>query len=548
MSGVALLQMKEAPERCFGSNYGDGAGQGAAMTSDPAINPYDAVAYPGHAFSQTHPSRLATIAHFHGMDPARPTHMRVLELGCGRGGNLLPMAAQYPGSRFLGIDLSGASIRQAKANAAELGLTNLDFEQRDILAVGAEIGRFDYIIVHGVYSWVPDVVRERIIALFGELLAPQGVAFVSYNALPGCRLRDLARDVMLFAVRDIEEPRERVRVARAALKEIAEASDPESFYGAALRQRLQQIDEVPDNVLYHDDLNPGARAFALHEVLASAQRHGLQFLGEASFPNLYGAAKGPAQQMLDRIPLDQMAQREQTLDLLIGRPFRETLLCRADVPLRRGIRPGSLQPYHLAANARQALPAEKDMRPGVAHFSFDAGVQLAVDLPLCKAALGILSAIWPASIAWDELVERACREAAAELGPDRAHEIARLDEALTAIFKAGLLDIRLDPPPLTTSISEKPAASEVARWQALTSDEVTDLRHRAVKLDGVAVRKFICLLDGSRDQRMLLDAMNAFLEETRRSGASVPGLPQRATAEEVAAHLKDVARLGLLWA
>ena len=98
------------------------------------------------------------------------------------------------------------------------------------------------------------------------------------------------------------------------------------------------------------------------------------------------------------------------------------------------------------------------------------------------------------------------------------------------------------------SSTEKPAASEVARWQALTSDEVTDLRHRAVKLDGVAVRKFICLLDGSRDQRMLLDAMNAFLEETRRSGADVPGLPQRATAEEVAAHLKDVARLGLLWA
>ena len=128
-------------------------------------------------------------------------------------------------------------------------------------------------IVHGVYSWVPDMVRERIIALFGQLLAPQGVAYVSYNALPGCRLRDLARDVMLFAVKDIEDPRERVRVARAALKEIAEASDPDSFHGAALRQRLKQIDELPDNVLYHDDLNPGARAFALHEVLSLSLIH-----------------------------------------------------------------------------------------------------------------------------------------------------------------------------------------------------------------------------------------------------------------------------------
>ncbi len=515
------------------------------MTNDPAINPYDAVAYPGHAFAQTHPSRLATIAHFHGMDPAPPTTMRVLELGCGRGGNLIPMAAQYPGGRFLGIDLSGDSIRQANINAAELGLTNLVFEQRDILAVGEEIGAFDYIIVHGVYSWVPDVVRERIIALFGALLAPQGVAYVSYNALPGCRLRDLARDVMLFAVRDIDDPRERVRVARAALKEIAEASDPDSFHGAALRQRLKQIDEVPDNVLYHDDLNPGARAFALHEVLSAADRNGLQFLAEASFPNLYGAAKGPAQQMLDRMPLEQMAVREQTLDLLIGRAFRETLLCRADIPLKRGVRPGSLRPYQLAANARLA-PAKDGDKPGVQRFSFDEGVQLTVDLPLCKAALGILSAIWPASIAWDDLVERSCREVAGELGPDRAHEIARLDEALIAIFKAGLLDIRLEPPPLTTAISEKPSASEIVRWQVSTSAEVTDLRHRTVQLDGVVVRKFVSLLDGSRDQRMLLDAMNAFLDETRRSGIAVPGLPERATADEVAMHLKDVARLGLL--
>ena len=83
-----------------------------------------------------------------------------------------------------------------------------------------------------MFSWVPDAVRERIVALFGELLAPQGVAYLSYNALPGCRLRDLARDVMLYAVRDIDEPRERVRVARAALKDVAEASDPDSFHGA----------------------------------------------------------------------------------------------------------------------------------------------------------------------------------------------------------------------------------------------------------------------------------------------------------------------------
>jgi SAM-dependent methyltransferase len=519
-----------------------------AMTSDPAINPYDAVAYPAHSFAQTHPSRLATIAHFHGMQPASPRAMRVLELGCGRGGNLIPMAVQHPGSRFLGIDLSGDSIRQANAGAAELALSNIAFEQRDILAVTAEIGAFDYIIVHGVYSWVPDPVRERIIALFGELLAPQGVAYVSYNALPGCRFRDMARDIMLFETRHIADPRERVRVARAALKAYAEASDPENYHGAILRQRLQQIEELADNVLYHDDLNPIARAFALHEVLDAGARHGLQFLAEASFPNLYGASKGPAQRMLAEIPLDQPLRREQTIDLLIGRPFRETLLCRAQVPLRRGVRADSLRPYCLAADVQPVQEGAEEQGPGVERFAFAEGVKLSVDLPACKAALRILGAAWPANMAYADLVAQALDVAAAEAGAgfDRDRETARLEEALTAIFKAGLLDIRLEPPPLTTIITERPQASRVARWQAANAAEVTDLRHRTVLLDSAVVRKFICLLDGSRDQRMLLADMNAFFGEARAASIVEPGLPERATAEEVAMHLKDVARLGLL--
>lgn len=519
--------------------------------NEQAINPYDDVAYPGHAFSHTHPARLATIAHFHGMSPASPSAMRVLELGCGLGGNLIPMAVQYPESEFVGIDLSGRAIAHARESAADLGLGNIAFQHRDIMAVTAELGRFDYIIVHGVYSWVPEAVRERIIALFGELLAPQGLGYVSYNALPGCRLRDLARDVMLFETRDITDPQERVRVARASLKAFAEASDPESFHGAALRLRLQQLADTPDNVLYHDDLNPGARAFALHEVLDVAARHGLQFLAEASFPNQLGAARGPAQAVLAGIPVEEVERREQTLDLLIGRAFRTTLLCRDDIPLRRGIAADALRPYHLSANARlvtepQSQP-EEEARPGVERFSFDEGVRLSVDLHLCKAALRLLGAAWPASIPWDDLVRRACEQVRGELGPDRDHEIARLEESLLAIFKAGLLEIELEPRPLTTRIGERPVASPLARWQAATASEVTDLRHRMVVLDGVVVRKFVCLLDGSRDAPALLAEMNAFLSETRAAGAQT-GLPASATAEEVAMHLKDVARLGLLYA
>lgn len=509
---------------------------------DLATNPYDAVAYPGHAFSQTHPAHLATIAHIHGMTPAPTATMRVLELGCGSGGNLIPMALQCPGAQLVGIDLSGRAIAHAKAEAAELGLGNVSFEQRDIMAVTTGLGQFDYIIVHGVYSWVPQPVRERILALFGELLAPQGIAYVSYNALPGCRLRDLARDVMLFETREIDDPIEKVRVARAAIKRFAEATDAETFYGVALRERAKQIEDIPDNVLYHDDLNPGARAFALHEVLAAAEPHGLQFLSETSFPNNFGGARGPAQQVLNAIPVSEPLRQEQALDLLIGRCFRQTLLCRADIALHRGLAGFSFAPYHLAANVQEEVDRVDEKRPGAASFLFADGVRLAVDLPAAKAALRALGRTWPGNIHHDELVTLALQEA----GPDHEHEIERLNEALTAIYRAGLIEISLEPHRLATGISERPVASLLARRQALASHEVTDLRHRAVALDGVVVRKFVSLLDGTRTPEMLLDALNAFLAEAHASGHSGPALPKQATAAEVDMHLRDVARLALL--
>lgn len=80
--------------------------------SDP--NCYDRIPYPGYPYVQTHPDRLATLAHLYGMTPASIEHCRVLELGCGDGGNLIPMALQLPGSEFLGIDLAASAIRKGR--------------------------------------------------------------------------------------------------------------------------------------------------------------------------------------------------------------------------------------------------------------------------------------------------------------------------------------------------------------------------------------------------------------------------------------------------
>src|SRR6516165_7913322 len=150
---------------------------------------YDEIPYSNNAFYHTHPDCLATVATLFGMKPAPVQACRVLELGCGRGGNLIPMATSLPTSRFVGIDLSARQIAGGQEAVESLGLTNVELKQLSILDVDSDFGRFDYIICHGVYSWVPAAVQEKILEICAQNLAPSGIAYISYNCYPGWHLR-----------------------------------------------------------------------------------------------------------------------------------------------------------------------------------------------------------------------------------------------------------------------------------------------------------------------------------------------------------------------
>ena len=137
-------------------------------------NLYDQVSYRTFPRRQTHPDRLAAIARFFGMKPAPVAACRVLEIGCGNGANLIPLAYYLPESRFTGIDLAAAPIAAACAMAGELGLSNIDLSVADLRDLGPEMGEFDYIFAHGLYSWIPAEVRDRLLAVCRERLAPRG--------------------------------------------------------------------------------------------------------------------------------------------------------------------------------------------------------------------------------------------------------------------------------------------------------------------------------------------------------------------------------------
>src|SRR5215212_6409532 len=202
---------------------------------------YDAVPYLSKYFLQTHPDRLSTIAALYGMETAPVEKCRVLELGCGNGSNLLAQAFCLPGCEFVGVDLGAAHIEEADRSTTHLGLSNIVFHRADVMDMtAAGYGTFDYITAHGLIAWVPEPVRERVVSIFREMLAPSGVGYLSYNAYPGAHISEMARGIMLWRSRDIDEPRAKVNDAISFLKFLAENATEPKIYQMMVRTELER--------------------------------------------------------------------------------------------------------------------------------------------------------------------------------------------------------------------------------------------------------------------------------------------------------------------
>ena len=255
-------------------------------------NAYDAVRYSNYPYAQTHPERLATVAILHGLTPPDPFAARVLEIGCGAGGNLMAMAAATPGIRALGVDLAAEPIAEGQAAIAEIGLGNVELRQGDLrdLADGS-LGEFDYIVAHGVYSWIPADAREALMATIRASLAPAGVAYVSFNAHPGGYFRRMLRDVGLWHARahDDDDPAERAAKAQELYKFLAEhRMTSADTYGALLEREVPALADGPIYRLVHDDLSDHWHPVWFAEFAAHAGRHELAYVGEADLYGLRG--------------------------------------------------------------------------------------------------------------------------------------------------------------------------------------------------------------------------------------------------------------------
>ena len=511
--------------------------------------PYDEVYYPGHVYGHTHPNHLATIGAVYGMQPAPVERCRVLELGCGVGGNLLPMAFQYPDAEFIGVDLSGATIERGQRNIGTLGLSNIKLLHCDIMNVDASFGQFDYIIAHGVYSWVPPAVREKMMTIFKQNLAPRGICYVSYNAHPFSHLRDMVRDMMQYHTRRLTSMKEKVGQARAILKFLSDGSKANSVHGAVMRDQCNRVLKAPDELLFHDDLDEGAEAFLLHEVVEEAGRQGLQYLSDADFSRRYLAGYSEeVRATLQRFPETEFAARDQYQDFIDGNGFRRTLLCHDSISLSRQIDLDFVTRFHLLSTTGPVHPDGCVTDDSAMEFENQDGSRVTVTNPLLKAAHLCLGRAWPHALSFGELLDGA----RALLGGRRADDDQRvLTEAMFILACSGEVSFLVSRPFLLKEATDRPQASLLARKQAQAGPLVTNLLHQPVQLEDDRTRDFLQLLDGARTVDEIVAEMTERFGPTIRidqtDGAGRPAEPLLlSTRESVQRSLAMVGKLGLL--
>jgi SAM-dependent methyltransferase/methyltransferase-like protein len=437
------------------------------------VTAYDEVLYTGRPYPDSHPERLATMATLLGLKPAAVEHCRVLEIACGDGANLIPMAYALPQSQFTGFDIAAQPIEAGRRLASRVGLANLSLSQLDLANFPADAGAFDYIVAHGLYSWIPAAAREQLLALIARHLAPQGVAFVSYNVYPGCYVRRMVWEMLRFHTDSLAEPGQRIAEAQALAKLIAEGRTVDDAYTALMREEFNRLSSRDAGFVFHDDLAEVNDPCYFHEFVTHAESHRLQFLSEAEMvATAYTGLAPQVRQVLDA--LEPLA-REQYLDFAKCRRFRQTLLCHEGVAIERRVGPEKIEGFRFLSRRR-----------GLAGEAAAVAPPQSEEL-IPRAILDALDAAAPDALSVDDLAARIP-------GSDRGH----LMKLCLAGAQTGAIQLHTRVLDLSTTLGANPMASAVARAQLEHGQSVTNLRHATVDLDDELARRMLPLLDGTR--------------------------------------------------
>lgn len=421
---------------------------------------YDAQPYQSNAFYYSSPAHLRAAAYLSGLEAPPVAQARVLELGCAAGGNLLPFACLYPEATAVGIDLSEVQISQGQELIQRIGLKNITLHAMSITDITPDFGIFDYIIVHGVFSWVPPEVRKAILRVCRENLSENGVAYVSYNCYPGWKAGDIVRDAMLFHSHFIPEE-DKVAGAKAMLTLLSDGLAANNPLRPSLINAVNQLRKQNDYYITHEYLETFNNPCYFVEFADMAAQANLSYISDAE-PRLDMAANFGNNVQLNHslIALGQnRLMRQQYLDFAVGRNFRKSMLTHATQEEK--ITNSDLSKLNDLHYAGRFLPIKADDGAAVnVKFYLDQrGNKVEYSDPAMIAILEALQAAWPHAIAGTELIRIA--EEAGETKPENT---------LQKLFYLGRHYICRDANDIPAVLCDErngllPGALELLRWR-----------------------------------------------------------------------------------
>ncbi|MGX2987165.1 methyltransferase regulatory domain-containing protein [Ursidibacter sp. B-7004-1] len=290
---------------------------------------YNDIPYTSVAFPHCQPNRLHALAKLKGLNPPELDNARVLEIGCSFGGNLIPFAIRYPNSQIVGIDLSEIQINIGQKMMQEIGLNNVHLVAADISKVNFENLQFDYIICHGVFSWVPEFVQNAIMQLIQTYLTPNGVAFISYNAYPGWHLKDMVKELMQFGTSSDIHHYERIDQAKelfAQTEDLLERFNPQTK--PEFSRIAQHILNADKYYVAHEYLEEVNQPFYFHQFIKKITPYGLGYITDTSLPSVKTLSifSGEKYEQLCQYFHRDIVKIEQYTDFINQRPFRCSIL------------------------------------------------------------------------------------------------------------------------------------------------------------------------------------------------------------------------------
>lgn len=304
-------------------------------TNDVQQTIYSELGYKSMPFPYTTPATLEAYAALVGVSAPNPKTARVLELGATYGGNIISQALFNPDATFVGIELSQEQVEKGNEVIANAGLTNVSLIQSDIASIGSEIGTFDYIIAHGVYSWVDDGVKEALLRLIDEHLAEDGIAYVSYNTYPGWHTMDEVRQLMMFSNRDKTQFNHKEKVLHG--KTIGSIVGSQILKYDNLKERnskflgaLRSVMQKDEYYVGHDHLEPNNDPVYFYQFNDHLGAHNLAYLCDADLTlSMVRSFDADIADTLDKLALNDHVAQEQYLDFMLDTTFRKSIICKA---------------------------------------------------------------------------------------------------------------------------------------------------------------------------------------------------------------------------